>query len=297
MTLSVILVVGCDEQINKYGTPSFDYLYLIDTADESSMILSNGSYIYIPVYGGESSTYIIKADGEYNITQPFNNRWFTITRSERNNEFYLSADANITEMKRVGSITIALTSKSSEQSTEITLNVSQDACSPDLSYFLCTNELILARKYLMVCNAEKVCVWPVNPSSNYGYLPAKNVEIKNNVITQEDNANVFTFATSVTIDGKTYNLSNGQFMIVDSNHRYYYMSRTHTSFNVSDSPTITDGKIDSSYLFTATCNSEGLWMIQNIEKGKWIQYDPDHSSWGCYSDLRYILPSLYIQAH
>lgn len=162
------------------------------------------------------------------------------------------------------------------------------------AYFNYTTELILDRQYLFV--AEGICAIPTAASKNYGYMYTSPVKITGNVIEEKNEVNAFTFAGSATVGDQTYRLGEGQFLIVDSNGRYSYMSGTYTSFNLSDEPAVKDGVIDPSYIFTASCNSEGLWTIRNVGNGKWIQYSISYSSWGCYDTESGVLPSLYMLA-
>lgn len=164
------------------------------------------------------------------------------------------------------------------------------------AYFNYTTELILDRAYLIV--AEGICAIPTAASKNYGYMYTAQVNIVNGVIEQKNEVNAFTFASSATVGDKEYKLEPGQFFIVDSNGRYSYMSGTYTSFNLSDAPAVTDGAIDKAYVFTATCDSEGRWTIQNVGNGKWIQYSISYASFGCYDveQSNSALPSLYILA-
>ena len=108
--------------------------------------------------------------------------------------------------------------------------------------------------------------------------------------------NAFTFASSAVVGDTEYKLADGQFFIVDSNGLYSYMSGTYTSFNLSDAPVVKDGAVDPSYVFTATCDGEGLWTISNVGNGKWIQYSTSYTSWGCYDVESGSLPSLYVLA-
>lgn len=160
------------------------------------------------------------------------------------------------------------------------------------AYFNFTTELILDRAYLIV--AEGICAIPTATSKTYGYMYTAPVKITGNVIEEKNEVNAFTFASSAVIDDKEYKLDEGQFFIVDSNGRYSYMSGTYTSFNLSDSPKVGD----PSYVFTASCNSEGQWTISNVGSGKWIQYSAGYSSWGCYDaeQANSFLPSLYVLA-
>ncbi|MDE6379925.1 MAG: hypothetical protein K2L11_05585, partial [Muribaculaceae bacterium] len=162
------------------------------------------------------------------------------------------------------------------------------------AYFNFTTELILDRQYLFV--AEGICAIPTAASKNYGYMYTAPVKITGDVIEEKNEVNAFTFASSATVGDQTYRLGEGQFLIVDSNGRYSYMSGTYTSFNLSDAPAVTDGAIDPSYIFTATCDGEGLWTVKNVGNGKWIQYSAGYSSWGCYDVESGVLPALYILA-
>ncbi len=164
------------------------------------------------------------------------------------------------------------------------------------AYFNYTTELILDRAYLLV--AEGICAIPTAASKNYGYMYTSPVKITGTVIEEKNEVNAFTFASSAVVGDKEYKLGEGQFFIVDSNGRYSYMSGTYTSFNLNDAPAVTDGAIDPSYIFTASCNSEGLWTITNVGSGKWIQYSISYASFGCYDteQANSVLPSLYMLA-
>ena len=162
------------------------------------------------------------------------------------------------------------------------------------AYFNFTTELILDRAYLLV--AEGICAIPTATSKNYGYMYTVPVNVVNGVIEQANEVNAFTFASSAVVGDTEYKLGEDQFFIVDSNGRYSYMSGTFMSFNLSDAPVVKDGAIDPAYVFTATCDSEGLWTISNVGNGKWIQYSASYSSWGCYDTENGVLPSLYVLA-
>ncbi|MDE6511880.1 MAG: hypothetical protein K2L00_07295, partial [Muribaculaceae bacterium] len=164
------------------------------------------------------------------------------------------------------------------------------------AYFNYTTELILDRTYLLV--AEGICAIPTATSKTYGYMYTAPVKITGNVIEEKNEVNGFTFASSAIVGDKEYKLDEGQFFIIDSNGRYSYMSGTYTSFNLADAPAVSDGAINPYYVFTATCNGEGLWTITNVGSGRWIQYSSGYSSWGCYDSeqANSFLPSLYVLA-
>lgn len=87
--------------------------------------ISLGSSIILPVNGGESLTYEVRADGEYIITKGLNDTWYNITHSKINNTFFVTATENTTNSTKEGLITIALTGLSSSDSKEINLKVTQ----------------------------------------------------------------------------------------------------------------------------------------------------------------------------
>ncbi len=162
------------------------------------------------------------------------------------------------------------------------------------AYFNYTTELILDRAYLLV--AEGICAIPTATSKTYGYMYTAPVNIVNGVIEEKNEVNAFTFASSAVVGDQEYKLGEGQFFIVDSNGRYSYMSGTYTSFNLADAPVVKDGAIDPAYIWTASCDSEGMWTINNAGNSKWIQYSSSYSSWGCYDVESGSLPQLYILA-
>lgn len=159
------------------------------------------------------------------------------------------------------------------------------------AYFNIATELVLDRQYLLV--AEGICAIPLATSKNYGYLNTEGVTINGGVIEQKNEANAFTFASTVNVDGKDYRLPEGQFVIIDSNGRYLYMSGTFDSFNVADAPAAADGAIDAGYVWKAGFAGE-TWTISNVGNDKWIQYSTNYSSWGCYGSEKGVLPALYM---
>lgn len=70
------------------------------------------------------------------------------------------------------------------------------------------------------------------------------------------------------------------------------MSGSYNSFNVADAPK--DG--DANYTFKAEHKGAGQWTITNAGNGKWIQYSPNYTSWGCYDTESGVLPYLYVLA-
>ena len=93
---------------------------------------------------------------------------------------------------------------------------------------------------------------------NYGYAPAGDV-------------NALTDADYITI----VNMGDGMFTMQDCYGRYIYMAGNYNSFNVSaELP-------ESGYLWVLE-ETEGGYLLKNVEKEKYMAYSADYSTWGCY---------------
>lgn len=117
---------------------------------------------------------------------------------------------------------------------------------------------------------------PVAENRTYGYLYVTEQSAGQTVST--DVANAFTFK------------SQGQYWtITDTFGRYVYMSGTSQSFDVSyELPS-------AGYLWDVQFQENGTVIIKNVDKGNWIQYSEQYTSYGCYPDSRGLLPALYVQ--
>lgn len=157
------------------------------------------------------------------------------------------------------------------------------------------------RTYLIVSGA--VCATPVSATNSYGYLLTTPVSIASNQIVMQNEVNGFTFASTYEVNGQTYTVPEGKFLIRDSNERYLYLQGSYSSFNLrAESPALeADGSVVAGYLFSATMNADGTWTITN-DRGEGnirnIYYSPSYSNFAAYasqgaSDL---LPTLYILA-
>lgn len=160
------------------------------------------------------------------------------------------------------------------------------------SYFNLTEELILDRSYLIVLDGT--CAIPPAESYTYGYLKTTPVNIVNNVIEMPNEANAFTFASSAVIDDVTYTLPEGQFFMIDSYGRYMLIKGTYQSFNLEKAPTVTDGKVDPSFIFRAEHQGSGVWKIINAYNDSWMQLDASYGSYGSYTTEKGSMPTLYV---
>ena len=137
-----------------------------------------------------------------------------------------------------------------------------------------------AGEYWIMVNTgtDEEPVWkvakPVGASDTYGYLYCDNAIVDGDVLSSTA-ANVFTLTASG--DG---------FTIQDASGRYYYMTGTYDSFNVT-----TDAS-QSGNIWTVEQTGDQAFTVINAGNGKKMQYDPKYSSFGAYSNERGILPYL-----
>ena len=135
------------------------------------------------------------------------------------------------------------------------------------------NVLTIADGYYgLVANsgASYISAGPVPADKTYGYLTANTAS----AIESLPETDLFKF-TAV----------NGGYTIQDLSGRYYYQTGTYNNFNVSASVP-KDGHVWTLYSDGATVK------VVNATTGKTLQYDAQYNSWGAYSDMRGILPSL-----
>ena len=131
-----------------------------------------------------------------------------------------------------------------------------------------------AGSYLIM--ADNTLAHAIMGDKQYDYLPKIDVTANNGTVSAFDMLEW------------TFEATNGGYYIKDYKGRYIYMKGTYNNFNVStDLPT--EGAV-----WTVTINNDGTAKIMNVEKQKFIQYSPQHNSYGSYaeaSDAR-VMPQL-----
>ena len=158
-------------------------------------------------------------------------------------------------------------------------------------------EIILDRSYIFA--SGNVCANAVDRNSSYGYLLTTSISVSGDQVVMSNDANAFTFATSASVDGIDYKAPNGYFFIIDSNNRFVYRSGTYGSFNVSNKPTVEDGKVSAGYLWTAKPAGDGKWII-NCDLGdgntRNVYFSSKYNNFAVYADATAsdVLPELYI---
>lgn len=130
-------------------------------------------------------------------------------------------------------------------------------------------------KYIIAANVEGVYKAATPLNKNYGYLNPTDLEGTRIIATDEVNALAFTLAKTNT----------GYSIVADG--KYYYMSGTYDSFNVSNAYETENG-----YDWTIEAQADGTFKITNVLKEKFIQYDTKYNSFGSYNTEKGVLPCL-----
>jgi hypothetical protein len=115
---------------------------------------------------------------------------------------------------------------------------------------------------------------PLDAGKTYGYIQKTDVTASNGAISTSA-ANEFTFKAT-----------DGGYTIQDASGRYYYMTGTFNSFNVSD------GLPSEGYVWEVSFQNDNV-VIKNVLKGKTLQYSTQYSSYGAYSSITNTLPILF----
>lgn len=144
----------------------------------------------------------------------------------------------------------------------------------DAGYQMVTS--ITSGKYIIAANTDGSSYVVATPlSGSYGYIYTSGATLDNGYLNASSD-NEFTFTDT----------GNG-YTIQDGDGRYYYMTGTYNSFNVSTEVP------ESGHLWNVTFNSDGTVNITNVTKSKTLQYSSGYSSYGAYSDITNTLPYLF----
>jgi hypothetical protein len=128
---------------------------------------------------------------------------------------------------------------------------------------------------------------PLAASANYGYLYPTDVTVEEDGCINAYEAQAFKLTSVVGEDETTH------YTIQDASGRYYYMSGTYNSFNIS-----ADRQTDNSDLWDVTFNENGYALIKNVANEKTLQYSVQYKSAGAYAEVSEsnLLPTLYTSA-
>ena len=144
---------------------------------------------------------------------------------------------------------------------------------PEVAYKK-ANAIISGQKYILF--AANAVATPL--TLNYGYL---------NTVSATDNAGVVNQLG--TLNAFTFKAVEGGYTIQDEAGKYYYLSGTYDSFNVSaTAPT------DGSQIWTVERQGDGTFVVKNSLKNKFVQFTT-YNTYGAYADLQAgaVLPVLY----
>ena len=146
---------------------------------------------------------------------------------------------------------------------------------PEVAYKK-ANAIISGQKYIFYANGN--VAQPI-VSGDHGYL---------NTVSATDNAGVVNQLS--TLNAFTFKAVEGGYTIQDEAGKYYYLSGTYDSFNVSaTAPT------DGSQIWSVERQADGTFIIKNTLKEKYVQLVSKYNTYGAYADLQAgsVLPVLY----
>lgn len=193
-----------------------------------------------------------------------------------------TVDASTGDVTLVGAGTTTITATTPETdaymagSASYTLTVTDLASMPK---FQKATTITSGKRYLIVVDNGGELNVAEAITSNYGYLqvtvPAATDGAGNLYMENLDNA--FTITSSTDGSGYTIKQNDG---------RYVYQTGTFDSFNAGD-------EAGDNAVWTIEPQADGTFIITNVSKNKFVQYDPSHTSFGSYADERGLLPMLY----
>ena len=146
---------------------------------------------------------------------------------------------------------------------------------PEVAYKK-ANAIISGQKYIFYANGN--VAQPI-VSGDHGYLKT---------VTATDNAGVVNQLS--TLNAFTFKAVEGGYTIQDEAGKYYYLSGTYDSFNVSATvPT------DGSQIWSVERQADGTFIIKNTLKEKYVQFVSTYNTFGAYAELQTgsVLPVLY----
>ena len=146
---------------------------------------------------------------------------------------------------------------------------------PEVAYKK-ANAIISGQKYIFYANGN--VAQPI-VSGDHGYLKTVTATDNAGVVNQLGTLNAFTFKAV-----------EGGYTIQDEAGKYYYLSGTYDSFNVSaTAPT------DGSQIWSVERQADGTFIIKNTLKEKYVQFVSTYNTFGAYAELQTgsVLPVLY----
>lgn len=133
-------------------------------------------------------------------------------------------------------------------------------------------------QYVIV--ADGFAAVPLAENKTYGYLQISEVEEDGAGIILQDDAADCNFVIEAAADG-TYHIK-------DAYGRYLYQAGKYDSFNVQANLP------ESGAEWSIEIREDGSAKILNKAVEKYIQYDPNYSSYGSYASAKGVVPRLYV---
>lgn len=135
------------------------------------------------------------------------------------------------------------------------------------------------KRYLIVVEngGELLVAQPVASGKGFDYLQVTSP-------TQTD-AEGLLYMNDLT-NAFTLTAVEGGYYIQQSDGRYLYKSGSYDNFNVGN-------EAGDNAVWTIEPQADGTFLITNVSKNKFVQYDPSHTYFGSYADTRGLLPMLY----
>ena len=128
--------------------------------------------------------------------------------------------------------------------------------------FKVATEIVSGTKYLI--NYEGIIAEPHYTSTNYGYMYTETATVNGDFIETNEYYG-FTITETETA---------GEYTIMDANNRYYYMSGTYNSFNVTDDIT----EIGDAAIWTIAIEDDCTATITNKATGKNFSYSTQYKN-------------------
>ena len=230
---------------------------------------------YVPVVDGKVGDYQYKTDGYTDLSDT---EWTEVT-----NTFTLDATTTVNlvvmNAKSPGKDVLVDDFSLTTNDGGLTDEQPEEPVVTTATYALATS-ITSGSKFVIATPSSGntyVVAQPLSSSQTYGYLQVEDATVSNSTLETSDN-NEFTI-TEVS----------GGYTIQDKSGRYYYMTGTFNSFNVSDNMP------SSGAVFDITFNSDNTVSIKNVEMNKTLQYSEDYSSYGIYSNVTMPLPYLFVK--
>lgn len=159
-------------------------------------------------------------------------------------------------------------------------------------YFRKVTNVSTGKRYLIIANNNDSLRMALPLNSTSGYVQAENVEAKDDIVALEDTTYTFRIIAA----------PNDGYYFKDSKGCYIYQSTTGSRFYMSAAlpeersiwTIISNGSIvDEGGASGESSSADGTFKITNVERNNYIQYSTKYFSYGCYSNVQGLLPSLY----